>query len=69
MAPRIVKPTLVKVGEHLIDVSDVACISRIKDKDLYVVRLKSQPNMEYPIWIKGREVGPLLENFNVIEKD
>ena len=36
-----VKPTLVAVGNHLIDTNDIACISKIRDKNLFVVRLKS----------------------------
>lgn len=63
------KPILVKVGLHLIDPNDVACISRIRDRKLFVVRLKSQPNMEYPIWVKTHEIEALLEFFNIKSKD
>lgn len=63
------KPILVAVGQHMIDINDVACISRIKDRKLYVVRLKSQPNMEYPIWVNNRDIGPLLAQFNIIMTD
>jgi hypothetical protein len=58
-------PTLVRVGNHFVDPTDVACISKIKGRNLYVIRLKSQPNMEYPIWANEREVNPLLTHFNL----
>lgn len=66
---RIKKPILVKVGPHLIDPADVACISRIKSRKLYIVRLKSQPNMEFPIWVNSTEIGSLLEHFDIQEAD
>lgn len=62
-------PTLVMVGKHLIDPNDVACISKITSKsNLYVVRLKSQPNMEYPIWVEGDALAPLLTRYNIVEE-
>lgn len=66
---RKAKPLLIKVGAHLIDPGDVACISRIKSKKLYIVRLKSQPNMEYPIWINAAEIEALLNHFNIEAND
>jgi hypothetical protein len=63
------KPILVKVGQHLIDPTDVACISRLKSKRLYIVRLKSQPNMEFPIWVNVNEIDALLEYFEIREND
>jgi len=65
----IKKPILVKVGQHLIDPTDVACISRLKSKRLYIVRLKSQPNMEFPIWVNVNEIDALLEYFEIKEND
>lgn len=62
-------PTLIKVGNHLIDPNDVACISKIKGRDLYVVRLKSQPNMEYPIWVNKVGISALTSHFEVILED
>lgn len=67
--PTIVKPILVKVGQHLIDPNDVACISRLKSKRLYIVRLKSQPNMEYPVWVNATEIDGLLEYFDIRVND
>lgn len=61
------KPTLVTVGEHLIDPKDVSGIKKIRTKDdLYVIVLKSQPDMEYPMWANGEEVAELLKHFNVV---
>lgn len=59
------KPLLVKAGNHLIDPNDVACITRVKTRGLYIVRLKSQPNMEYPIWIQKNQIESLLEHFEI----
>jgi hypothetical protein len=67
--PRSKKPILIAVGNHMIDPNDVACITRINGKDLYVVRLKSQPNMEYPIWVRKNEIDALIEHFNIIVSD
>lgn len=59
------KPQLIKVGNHYISPEDVACISRIKSKKLYIVRLKSQPNMEFPIWVGADAIAVLLEYFEI----
>jgi len=63
------KPTLISVGNHLIDPNDVACITKVQSKDLYVVRLRSQPNMEYPIWVSGKQISALTNQFNIIVED
>lgn len=63
------KPLLIKVGQHLVDPMDVSCITRIKSKNLYIVRLKSQPNMEFPIWVKVAEIDALLDFFEVKSSD
>lgn len=63
------RPTLVKVGNHLIDPTDIACISKVSNGALYVVRLKSQPNMEYPIWVKRHQIESLLGHFNILVND
>lgn len=62
------KPSLVKVGDHLIDILDVACISKTRT-GLYVVRLKSQPNMEFPIWVRKNQITALLEHFDIQVSD
>ena len=63
------KPILIAVGDHMIDPNDVACITRVKHGGLYVVRLKSQPNMEYPIWVKKNQIDVLVAHFNIIVSD
>jgi len=69
MTKKLKLPLLIKVGNHLIDPNDVSCITRIKDRNLYVVRLKSQPNMEYPIWVKKNEIAALTTHFEIIIDD
>lgn len=70
------KPLLIRVGKHLIDPFDVAVITRCRDRrdedgekySLYVVKLKSNPNPEYPIWVQTDEaIEVLLEYFNIEE--
>lgn len=69
MAARVKKPVLVKVGAHLIDPLDVACISKVKSRRLFIVRLKSQPNMEYPIWVDAAKIDALLQHFDIKVSD
>jgi hypothetical protein len=69
MAKKIRKQVMVKVGNHLIDPTDVACISKLRSKRLYIVRLKSQPNMEFPIWVGAHEIDALLEYFEIKVND
>ena len=65
MTKKIVKPVLIKVGAHLVAPDDVSCITRVKSKKLYIVRLKSQPNMEFPIWVQINEIDALLAYFEI----
>lgn len=61
------KPTLVIVGEHMIDPNDVSCIKKVRSKDdLYVINLKSQPNMEFPLWANSDEIEELIKHFNIV---
>src|SRR5678815_1710199 len=64
---RDTRPTLVQVGKHLIDPLDVASITNVR-KDLYVVRLKSQPNAEFPCWVEEKHIGNLIAQFRIIEE-
>ena len=60
------KPTLVTIGENFVDPNDVASVVKVRSKtDLYIIRLKSQPNAEYPFWASGEDVAKLLKYFNV----
>lgn len=62
------KPTLVVVGESMVDPKDVAAIKKIRSKDdLYIIILKSQPNMEFPMWANAEEVAALMKHFNIVE--
>jgi hypothetical protein len=71
------KPILVKVGNQFIEPSDVACITKCRTKaededgnrhTLYIVRLKSNPNPEYPIWVRGEAaIAKLLTHFAIEE--
>ena len=65
------KPRLIRVGNNLVDPTDVACIAKVggDHRDLFVVRLKSQPNTEYPIWASEKELGSLLGEFKIIDGD
>jgi hypothetical protein len=75
-----VKPTLVKIGYHYIDPNDVASITKCRKKvideetgeeferkeQLYVVKLKSNPNPEFPIWVVGQtQIQKLLDYFDI----
>jgi len=72
MAPRVrkkkIKPVLIKCGKHFISPGDVRCITQVKS-DLYVVKFYSEPNPEYPCWIKEKEIGALLQHFEIIVSD
>jgi hypothetical protein len=59
------KKLMIKVGKHIIDPEDVAAITQVKTKGLFIVRLKSQPNMEYPIWVGKNQIEALLEYFDI----
>lgn len=63
------KPKLIHVGDAFVDPTDVAAIVNVK-RDLYVVRLKSQPNAEHPLWVNGEEeIAKLLNHFVIVEED
>lgn len=61
---RASKPKLVRIGKHFVDPTDVAGIKNCKD-GLYLLRLKSEPNPEYPMWLSEREVERALEHFDI----
>lgn len=60
------KPILLKVGKHYINPDDVSAIKEAK-RGLYIVKLKSEPNAEWPIWVVGSDVEDLLAFFNIVE--
>ena len=64
------RPKLVHCGSHLIDPNDVVCITKVqKHKGLYIVKLRSNPNPEYPIWVNELDITPLIKQFNVITSE
>lgn len=70
MAGGVKRPVLVRVGDHLVDPHDVAAIVKVGGhRNLYVLRLKSQPNAPYPMWVKESELSILIAQFDVIEEE
>ncbi len=68
MAPRIKKPILIKVGKHLMNPTDIRCITQVR-KDLYVVKFLSEPNPDFACWVESKHINQLLEHFEVIVSD
>lgn len=62
------RKTLFKCGHHLIDIDDILTISCVK-KNLYIIKMKSNPDPEFPIWVNAQEVSPLLKKFNIENAD
>jgi hypothetical protein len=60
-------PTLVKVGRNYIDPNDVSSICSVKDGTLYIVKLKSNPEAQYPLWAKPMEIQALLKYMDIKE--
>lgn len=73
MTVKAKKPQLIKIGKHYININDVAQISRVRsgdNKPLYVVKLFSNPNPEFPIWVTNNaEVEFLLSHFEILSSD
>ena len=65
------KPTLIACGKHFINPKDIQRITKIEkgSKVLYVVRFLSEPNPDFACWLRGDEIEPLLEQFNIIVSD
>jgi hypothetical protein len=40
---------------------------RPTERSLYIVRMISNPNPEYPCWVEKKDIGVLLEQFNIVE--
>lgn len=59
------KPTLMKVGEHYVSTDNVAGFKHCK-KGLYILQLKNQPEMEYPLWVSENEMLTALPYFNIV---
>ncbi len=64
------RPKLIHCGSHLIDPTDVVCITKVKKhKDLYIVKLRSNPDPNFPIWVNEADITPLIQQFNVVTAD
>lgn len=37
------------------------------ERILYIVKFISDPNPEYPCWVEKKDIGVLLEQFNIVE--
>lgn len=59
------KPILIQCGKHFINPIDIRCITKVR-RDLYVVKFFSDPNPQYPCWVKSHEIEQLLQHFNII---
>lgn len=57
-------PTFVRAGKHFVALSDISMIRHAKD-DLYIVKLFSDPNPQYPMWIRERDVEQLARLLNI----
>lgn len=60
------KICLVKAGKHYLNPLDVSNIKEAK-KGLYIIKLKSEPNPEWPIWVEEKDLASLLTHFNIEE--
>lgn len=66
---KITKPTLIKVGRHFISPEDIRCISEVKGGRLYIIKFYSEPNPEYPCFVEPKDIGIILDNFNIVVGD
>ena len=65
-----IRPKLIHCGNHLIDPNDVTCITKVASKkDLYIVKLRSNSNPEFPIWVNEKDITPLIQQFNVVTSE
>lgn len=76
MSPRIVrkvkktkKPVLIRVGRHFISPSDIRCISEVKGGRLYIIKFYSEPNPEYPCFVEPKDIGAVLDQFDIVIGD
>ena len=57
-------PVLVRMGDHFLAPDQVAGFKQAK-KGLYLILLKQQEEMQFPLWISEREMEAALEYFEV----
>jgi hypothetical protein len=57
---------LIKVGKHFLDPNDIVGIKEAK-KGLYIVKLRSEPNPEWPVWVEEKDIESVLKYFSITE--
>lgn len=67
LPPEILRRKLIQVGKHFLDPNDIIGLKNAKD-DLYIVKLRSEPNPEWPLWVRERDLGLILQHFELIEE-
>lgn len=59
------KPQLIRIGDHYVSPENVLGFKQAK-KGLYILQLRNQPEMEFPLWVSEREMLEALEHFEVL---
>jgi len=59
------RPVLVKCGRAFVDPNDVSAIIQVRN-DLWIVKLKSEPNPTYPIWLHEHGFERFAPYFNLV---
>jgi hypothetical protein len=62
------KQTLVRIGKHYVDPHDVIGIKHAKD-GLYIILLKSDPEPQFPLWLKARDFEKAKDYFNIVGEE
>lgn len=60
------RPIRIKVDQHVVDPDDVSSIRSVKKGTLFIIKLKSDPNPQYPLWANPEDILGLLACFNVM---
>ena len=58
------RPTLIKVGKTFVNPNDVSAVIATR-RGLYIVKMISTPDPQFPIWVKSKDILDLLEHFNI----
>ena len=59
------RPVLIKCGRAFVDPNDVSAIIQVR-ADLWIVKLKSEPNPQYPIWLHENGFERFAPYFNLV---
>ena len=63
--PQNDKPQLVRCGRAYVSPSEVAAIDKVR-QDLWIVKLKSEPNPEYPMWLHENGFAEFAQHFELL---